>query len=254
MRRYWIGGNWKMHRTIGEALSLVQALKDGLAVSETVEVAVAPPFTALSAVGQALQGSPIQLAAQNLHWADQGAYTGEISPAMLLEVGCRWAIVGHSERRQWFQESDAVIRQKIGACLRAGLQPVFCVGETLEERDAGQVEAVLSRQIRGGLQGLSVEEAAQGVLAYEPVWAIGTGKTATPETAQAVHAFIRGMLAELFDKRVATEKRIVYGGSVTPETARALMTQEDIDGGLVGGASLQAGKFIAIIQESVKQL
>jgi triosephosphate isomerase (TIM) len=254
MRRLWIGGNWKMHRTIGEAMALVQGLKDGLPVSESVEVVIAPPFTALQAVGQALQGTPIEMAAQNLHWADQGAYTGEISPAMVREVGCRWAIVGHSERRQWFQESDAVIHQKIEACLRAGLQPVFCVGETLEQRDAGQVEAVLSRQIREGLRGFNVEDAARGVLAYEPVWAIGTGKTATPETAQAVHAFIRGLLAELFDKRVATEKRIVYGGSVTPETARALMIQEDIDGGLVGGASLKAESFIAIIQESVKQL
>jgi triosephosphate isomerase (TIM) len=252
MRTCWIGGNWKMHKTVGEALSLVQALKAGLPGGEAVEVVVAPPFTALPAVGQALQGTPIQLAAQNLHWADQGAYTGEISPIMLREVGCRWALVGHSERRQWFQESDAVIRQKIGACLRAGLQPVFCVGETLEERDAGQVEAVLSRQIREGLQGLSSEEAAQGVLAYEPVWAIGTGKTATPEAAQAVHAFIRKLLSEQFDKRVATEKRIVYGGSVTPETARALMSQPDIDGGLVGGASLKPESFIAIIRESSK--
>lgn len=251
MRRIWIGGNWKMHRTIGEALALVQALKDGGPVFEAVDVVIAPPFTALPAVGQALQGTPIQLAAQNLHWADQGAYTGEISPAMLRDVGCSWAIVGHSERRQWFQESDEVIHQKIEACLRTGLQPVFCVGETLAQRDAGQVEAVLSRQIREGLRGFSAEEAAQGVLAYEPVWAIGTGKTATPETAQAVHAFIRGLLAELFDKRVATEKRIVYGGSVTPETARALMTQEDIDGGLVGGASLKADLFTAIIQESL---
>ena len=252
MRRLWIGGNWKMHKTIGEALTLVQSLKDGLPHSEAVEVVIAPPFTALPAVGPALRGTSIQLAAQNLHWADQGAYTGEISPGMLREVGCRYVLIGHSERRHWFKETDAVINQKMQAGLRAGLQPVFCIGETLEEREAGRVEAVLSQQIREGLQGFSAEQAASGVIAYEPVWAIGTGKTATPEMAQAVHSFIRGLLAELFDKRVASDKRIVYGGSVTPETTRALLAQADIDGGLVGGASLNAEPFIAIIQESIK--
>ena len=252
MRRLWIGGNWKMHKTIGEALTLVQSLKDGLPHSEAVEVVIAPPFTALPAVGPALRGTSIQLAAQNLHWADQGAYTGEISPGMLREVGCRYVLIGHSERRHWFKETDAVINQKMQAGLRAGLQPVFCIGETLEEREADRVEAVLSRQIREGLQGFSAEQAASGVIAYEPVWAIGTGKTATPEMAQAVHSFIRGLLAELFDKRVASDKRIVYGGSVTPETTRALLAQADIDGGLVGGASLKAESFIAIIEESIK--
>ncbi len=252
MRRIWIGGNWKMHKTIGEALELVQSLKEGLPNSEAVEVAIAPPFTALPAVGTALRGTSIQLAAQNLHWADQGAYTGEISPDMLREVGCRYVLIGHSERRHWFKETDSVINQKMQAGLRAGLQPVFCIGETLGEREAGQVEAVLSRQLREGLQGFSAEQAASGVIAYEPVWAIGTGKTATPEMAQAVHSFIRGMLADLFDKRVASDKRIVYGGSVTPETTRGLLAQADIDGGLVGGASLKAAPFIAIIQESIK--
>jgi len=252
MRRRWIGGNWKMYKTIGEALTLVQSLKDGIPHSEAVEVVIAPPFTALPAVGPALRGTSIQLAAQNLHWADQGAYTGEISPGMLREVGCRYVLIGHSERRHWFKETDAVINQKMQAGLRAGLQPVFCIGETLEEREAEQVEAVLSRQIREGLQGFSAEQAASGVIAYEPVWAIGTGKTATPEMAQAVHSFIRGLLADLFDKRVASDKRIVYGGSVTPETTRALLAQADIDGGLVGGASLKAEPFIAIIEESIK--
>jgi triosephosphate isomerase len=252
MRRLWIGGNWKMHKTIGEALALVQSLKDGLPHSEAVEVVIAPPFTALPAVGPALRGTSIQLAAQNLHWADQGAYTGEISPGMLTEVGCRYVLIGHSERRHWFKETDSIINQKMQASLRAGLQPVFCIGETLEEREAGRVEAVLSRQIREGLQGFSAEQAASGVIAYEPVWAIGTGKTATPEMAQSVHSFIRGLLADLFDKRVASDKRIVYGGSVTPETTRGLLDQADIDGGLVGGASLKAEPFIAIIQESIK--
>ncbi len=252
MRRRWIGGNWKMHKTIGEALALVESLKDGLPQADSVEVVVAPPFTALSAMGAALKETSIQLAAQNLHWADQGAYTGEISPNMLRDVGCRYVLIGHSERRHWFKETDSVINQKIQASLRAGLQPVFCVGETLEEREAGLVETVLSRQIREGFQGISAEQAASGVIAYEPVWAIGTGKTATPEMAQAVHAFIRGLLTDLFDKRVASDKRIVYGGSVTPETTRGLLAQPDIDGGLVGGASLKAESFIAIIQESIK--
>ncbi len=252
MRRKWIGGNWKMHKTIGEALTLVQSLKDGLPHSNAVEVVIAPAFTALPAVGTALRGTAIQLAGQNLHWADLGAYTGEISPGMLRDVGCTYVLIGHSERRHWFKETDSVINQKIQAGLRAGLQPVFCVGETLEEREADRVEAVLSRQIREGLLGLSAEQAASGVIAYEPVWAIGTGKTATPEMAQAVHSFIRGLLADLFDKRVASEKRIVYGGSVTPETTRGLLAQEDIDGGLVGGASLKAEPFIAIIQESIE--
>lgn len=252
MRRLWIGGNWKMHKTIGEALALVQSLKDGLPHSEAVEVVIAPPFTALPAVGPALRGTSIQLAAQNLHWADQGAYTGEISPGMLKEVGCRYVLIGHSERRHWFKETDSIINQKMQASLRAGLEPVLCIGETLEEREAGRVEAVLSRQIREGLQGFGAEQAASGVIAYEPVWAIGTGKTATPEMAQAVHSFIRGLLADLFDKRVASDKRIVYGGSVTLETTRGLLDQADIDGGLVGGASLKAEPFIAIIQESIK--
>jgi triosephosphate isomerase (TIM) len=252
MRKLWIGGNWKMHKTIGEALTLVQSLKDGLPRSEAVEVVIAPPFTALPAVGLALRGTSIQLAAQNFHWADQGAYTGEISPGMLRDVGCRYVLIGHSERRHWFKETDSVINQKMQAGLRAGLQPVFCIGETLEEREANRVEAVLTRQIREGFQGVSAEQAASGVIAYEPVWAIGTGKTATPEMAQAVHSFIRGLLADLFDKRVASDKRIVYGGSVTPETTRGLLAQADIDGGLVGGASLKAEPFIAIIQESIK--
>lgn len=251
MRTLWIGGNWKMHKTTAEAVELVNALLAGLPPSEAVEVAVAPPFTALQAVGEVLRGSRLGLAAQNLHWADQGAYTGEISPLMLRDLGCRYVLVGHSERRQLFQETDEIIRKKIGAALKTGLEPVFCVGETLEEREAGRVEEVLSRQIREGLKGLTGEEAARGVMAYEPVWAIGTGRTATPDQAQEVHAFIRGLAADLFDKTIASAKRIVYGGSVTPETTRGLMTRPDIDGGLIGGASLKPDSFIAIVKESL---
>jgi triosephosphate isomerase len=251
MRSRWIGGNWKMNKTIGEARELARALKAGLPAAGSVEVVVAPPFTALRSVADELQGTRVQLAAQNLHWAAQGAYTGEISPPMVRDAGCRQAIIGHSERRQWFGETDELINRKIGACLQHDLAPVFCVGETLEEREAGRVEEVLSRQIREGLRGLSREEAARGVIAYEPVWAIGTGKTATPETAQQVHAFLRGLLAELYDKTVASAKRIVYGGSMTPETARGLLIQPDIDGGLIGVASLKAESFIAIVKECI---
>jgi triosephosphate isomerase len=249
MRSYWIGGNWKMHKTIGEALDLARALKAGLPSTEAVEVVVAPPFTALQAVAEELRGSAVQLAAQNLHWADQGAYTGEISPIMIRDAGCRQVIVGHSERRQLFGETDPSIRRKIEACLTHGLGPVFCVGETLEEREGGRVEEVLTRQIREGLRDFTREEAARGVIAYEPVWAIGTGRTATPEMAQQVHGFIRGMLTEIYDKDLATAKRIVYGGSLTPETARGLLDQPDIDGGLIGGASLKPESFIAIVKE-----
>jgi triosephosphate isomerase len=252
MRSYWIGGNWKMHKTVGEALDLVRDLKAGLPVSEAVEVVVAPPHTALQAVAGELRGSVVQVAAQNLHWADQGAYTGEVSPLMLRDAGCRQVIVGHSERRQLFGETDESVNRKIRACLSHGLGPVFCVGETLKEREEGRVEEVLSRQIREGLRGLSGEEAACGVIAYEPVWAIGTGRTATPETAQQVHGFIRELLAEIYDKNLASGKRIVYGGSLTPETARGLLDQPDIDGGLIGGASLKAESFIAIVKESLR--
>lgn len=251
MRRYWIGGNWKMNKTIGEALELVRALKAGLPDAGGVEVVVAPPFTALKAAADELQGTGIRLAAQNLHWAAQGAYTGEISPVMVRDAGCRQVIIGHSERRQWFGETDELINRKIGACLQHDLEPVFCVGETLEEREAGRVEEVLTRQIREGLKGFNSGEAARGVIAYEPVWAIGTGKTATPETAQQVHSFLRGLLTGLYDKTFASAKRIVYGGSMTPETARGLITQPDIDGGLIGGASLKAESFIAIIKECI---
>ncbi|MBI5584627.1 MAG: triose-phosphate isomerase [Deltaproteobacteria bacterium] len=251
MRRPWIGGNWKMHKTIGEALELARALKAGLPAADSVEVVVAPPYTALKVVADELRGAAVQLAAQNIHWADQGAYTGEISPVMVRDTGCRQVIIGHSERRQWFGETDELINKKIGACLNHDLEPVFCVGETLEEREAGRVEEVLTRQVREGLRGFNRGEAARGVIAYEPVWAIGTGKTATPETAQQVHSFIRDLLAGLYDKTVASAKRIVYGGSMTPETARGLITQPDIDGGLIGGASLKAESFLAIVKECI---
>ena len=238
-----------MYKTIPEARKTIQDLKSGLPNPLQTEVIIAPPFTVLASVGQELQDSPLLLSAQNCHWAEAGAFTGEVSPGMLKDVGCAYCLVGHSERRQLFGETDDRVRQKVQACLKAGLKPVVCIGETLEERDGGQVETVINRQLREAFRGLTPEEAALGVIAYEPVWAIGTGRSATPAAAQEVHAFIRTLLEEVFNKTVAIDKRIVYGGSVTPENVRDLIRQEDIDGALVGGASLDPKKFLALIVE-----
>jgi triosephosphate isomerase len=249
VRQPWIGGNWKMYKTIPEALNTLQELKDGLPNPLQAEVIIAPPFTGLQVVGQEILNSPIQLSAQNVHWAEEGAYTGEISPRMLKDVGCTYCLIGHSERRHWFGETDAQVHQKLLACLKAGLKPVLCIGETLEEREGGRVQEVLGRQLREAIRGLSLEAVSQGVMAYEPVWAIGTGRSATPAAAQEVHAFIRAWLKESFNKTVAMGMRIVYGGSVTPGNIRELCLEPDIDGALVGGASLQAEKFLALILE-----
>jgi triosephosphate isomerase len=249
LRQPWIGGNWKMYKTIPEALNTVQDIKAGLPNLLQAEVIIAPPFTALQVVGQELQNSPIQLSAQNVHWAEAGAYTGEISSFMLTDLGCTYCLIGHSERRQWFGETDAQVHQKLLACLKAGLKPVLCIGETLEEREGGRVQEIIGRQLREATQELSLEAISQGVIAYEPVWAIGTGRSASPAAAQEVHAFIRAWLEESFNKTVAKGKRIVYGGSVTPENIQELCLEPDIDGALVGGASLQPEKFLALIME-----
>ncbi len=249
IRQPWIGGNWKMYKTVPEALNTIGDLKAGIPNPLKAEVVIAPPFTALQTIGQATQNSPLQLSAQDVHWAEEGAYTGEISPLMLQDVGCAYCIIGHSERRHWFGETDAQVHQKLLACLKAGLKPILCIGETLEEREGGRVQEVIGRQLRQAIQGLSSEDLSQGVIAYEPVWAIGTGRSATPAAAQDVHAFIRAVLAEGFNKTVAMGKRIVYGGSVTPENIRELRQEADIDGALVGGASLKAEKFLALIRE-----
>jgi triosephosphate isomerase len=246
-RRTFVCGNWKMHKTVAEAAALVTELAAGLAGDGRVEVAVAPAFTALAAVGRALAGTPIELAAQDVHWEAQGAFTGEVSAAMLAEVGVRHVIVGHSERRALFGETDQTVRRKVGALLAAGLRPIVCVGETLAEREAGQTMAVVGRQVRGGLAGFPAEALAALTLAYEPVWAIGTGKTATTAQAQEVHAAIRAILREL-GGAAADAIRIQYGGSVKPENAAELMQQPDVDGALVGGASLKAKDFLAIVK------
>jgi len=244
----FIAGNWKMNKTVGEALDLVRQLKALISNIEGVEVAVAPPFTALYAVHKEIEGTSIQLSAQNLFYEEKGAYTGEISPMMLKEVGCHYVIIGHSERRQFFGEMDETVNRRIKAALGQGLKVVFCVGETLKEREEGRTFSVIERQVEGGLRKLEKMEIKGIVIAYEPVWAIGTGKTATPDQAEEVHRFIRERLEKLYSREMAEGIRIQYGGSVTPENIKGLMGQENIDGALVGGASLKAEIFSKIVR------
>ncbi|MRR55258.1 MAG: triose-phosphate isomerase [Deltaproteobacteria bacterium] len=248
MRIPVIAGNWKLYKKTAEALQLVQDLSSLVKDVKGVEIVVAPSFTVLGPVRSLLFDSPIAVAGQDCFWAEEGAYTGEVSPGMLVDAGCSHVIIGHSERRQLFAETDEKVNKKITAALRAGLTVLFCVGETLHEREAGETFAVLDRQIRTGLNNLSPVDMEKVILAYEPVWAIGTGKTATDEQAQEAHAFIRQLVAELFSSGVADALRIVYGGSVKPDNITALMAQPDVDGALVGGASLTAESFAAIIR------
>ncbi|MBN1478181.1 triose-phosphate isomerase [Candidatus Sumerlaeota bacterium] len=243
-----IVGNWKMNLTRSAAADLVNALRAKLDGVRDVEIGVCPVATVIPSIAPLLAGSAIRHGAQNVHWEDSGAFTGEISGEMLRELGCTYAIVGHSERRQYFGETDARVNQRAKAALRWDLTPIICVGETLEEREAGKTLEVVGRQIRGCLEGWSAEELKKAVLAYEPVWAIGTGKTATPEQAQEVHAMIRGLLTELFDADTAQAIRIQYGGSVKPDNVKSLMAQPDIDGALVGGASLKAEQFVPLVR------
>ena len=237
-----------MNKTVGEALDLVRELKASLSGVQGVEVAVAPPYTALYAIHKELVGSSIHLAAQNLYWEEKGAFTGEVSPLMLKEVGCHYVIIGHSERRQFFGETDETVNRRIKAALAQSLKVIFCIGETLKEREEGKTFSVIERQVDGGLRGLGEREMKYMVIAYEPVWAIGTGKTATPEQAEEVHRFIRGRLEKLYSRGVSEEIRIQYGGSVTPENVQGLMNQPNIDGALVGGASLKAESFSKIVR------
>jgi triosephosphate isomerase len=246
-RKPLIAGNWKMHTTVREAEQLASAVVQAAARVPGRDVMIAPPYTALAAVGNILAGTGVLLGAQNVHWEAKGAFTGEISAAMLKDVGCVMAIVGHSERRHIFDETDAMVNRRLSGALQSGLIPVLCIGETLEEREAGQAFTVLEDQLRAGLAGVKVTDGARLVVAYEPVWAIGTGKTATESQAQEVHDFIRKLLAGLFEKNIAARIRILYGGSVKPENIDILMQQEDIDGVLVGGAALKAEAFERII-------
>ena len=247
MRRPLIVGNWKLHKTLEETLALVIVIKAGVATTGEVDVAVAPVFTALSVARAALAGSPVGLAAQNCFPENQGAFTGEVSPALLKDIGCRFVILGHSERRQLFREDGAFINRKVKAVIGEGLQAIFCIGETLEQREAGTTFDILGTQVREGLRDVPAESMKQVVVAYEPVWAIGTGKTATPGQAEEVHAFIRDLLGTLYDAHVAQATRILYGGSVKPDNIDNLMRQPDLDGALVGGASLKGEDFLRIV-------
>jgi triosephosphate isomerase len=250
MRTPLVVGNWKMHGGVARARELGQALREGLKRPRGVHVAVCPPFTAIPAVVETLAGSPIAVGAQNCHWADEGAFTGEVSPAMLAELGCRFVILGHSERRQVFRESDDEVNRKTVAALRHGLVPIVCVGETADERRQGLTFTVVEGQLRGGLAGVTTADLGRCVLAYEPVWAIGTGVTATPAQAAEVHGYLRGLVGELASKEVAQALRILYGGSVKPDNVTGLSEESEIDGALVGGASLEAAAFIAIVKRS----
>ncbi|MCP5523419.1 MAG: triose-phosphate isomerase [Verrucomicrobiales bacterium] len=250
-RKLIIAGNWKMNKSVAEASDLVTTLKRDLANVKEVDLVVCPPFTALSDVSRVILDSNIRLGAQNMSEHGNGAYTGEISAQMLKEFSVRYVILGHSERRQYQAESDELISRKAHAAHAAALKPIVCIGETLEQRESGQMEAVLATQLKGSLAGLSHQQMEETVLAYEPVWAIGTGKTATTEQAQSAHAFIRGVLATLFDETVARRVRIQYGGSVKANNARELMEQPDVDGALVGGAALEARSFTEIVTNSI---
>jgi len=247
-RTPFIAGNWKMNKTVAEAVELIKELKASFSGVQGVEVAVAPPFTALYAVSKELKDSSICLAAQNLFWEEKGAFTGEISPLMLKGLGCHYVIIGHSERRQYFGETDGTVNRKIKAAMTHGLKPIFCIGETLNEREGGKTFSVIERQIEGGLENLGAKEIEPLVIAYEPVWAIGTGKTATPQEAEEVHRFIREKFVKMYSRPFAESIRIQYGGSVTPENVKGLMSQEDIDGALVGGASLKQETFSKIVR------
>jgi triosephosphate isomerase len=240
-----IAGNWKMYKTAGQAAETIAALRRLLGASAVAEVVVCPPFTALAGAVDAARGSAVGVGAQNCHWEKEGAFTGEVAVSMIADLGCSHVIVGHSERRQFFGETDATVDRKVGAVLAQGLACIACIGETLAEREAGQTLAVLERQVRAGL---GAHLAATGlVVAYEPVWAIGTGKTASPEQAQEAHGFVRRLVSGMAGAEVAARIRILYGGSVKPDNIATLMAQPDVDGGLVGGASLDAGSFAKIV-------
>ena len=248
MRRLVIAGNWKMYKNNKEAVETLTQLKDLTKEIKNVDIVIGAPFTCLSDAVKTVEGSNVKIAAENVYPKIEGAYTGEISPKMLKDIGVSYVILGHSERREYFKENDEFINQKVKAVLEIGMKPILCIGEKLEERDSGKTLEVLSKQIKGGLADLSKEAAEKVIIAYEPVWAIGTGKTATPEMAEETHRAIRNVLAEMFGKDIADKMIIQYGGSMKPENAKDLLSQEDIDGGLVGGASLKADSFFEIIK------
>jgi triosephosphate isomerase len=246
MRVPFIAGNWKMFKSIAEGVAFIDAIKEAISGSD-VEVAICAPFTLLQDLKSAAAGTAIKIAAQNMHFEDQGAFTGEVSAAMLKEIGVDYVVIGHSERRQYFNETDATVNKKVLKALATGLGPIFCLGELLEEREAGKEKDVVKTQLLAGLEGVKAEDLSKVVIAYEPVWAIGTGKTASAEDANDMIAYIRTLLAENFNEEVAEEVRIQYGGSVKPANVEEIMNQSDIDGALVGGASLQPEDFIQLV-------
>lgn len=243
-----IAGNWKMHKTVTQSVALVKELIANCKEVQDREILVCPPTPSLALIHELIKNSNLKLGAQNLHWEAEGAFTGEISGGMLKDAGCEYVIVGHSERRQYFGETDEWVNKKMKAAFKHGLIPIVCVGETLKERENAMAFQVVERQIKNGVSGLSSEESKKLVIAYEPVWAIGTGKTATPQQAQEMHAFIRKLLGEIYGKETAEKIRILYGGSIKPENIDSLMAEADIDGGLVGGASLKSEDFTRIVK------
>jgi triosephosphate isomerase len=247
IRKKIVAGNWKMNKRLGEAAELTKGIVRDLDDQTEVDVVLCPPFTALRTVGETIANSPIQLGAQNMHWEPDGAYTGEVSASMLRDLYCHYVILGHSERRQYFSETDAIVNRKTKAAIAANLTPIVCVGETLAQRDGGQTQSIVTAQVRGSLDGLGAD-LKRVIIAYEPVWAIGTGRTATPEQAQEVHALIRSVLTAMSDAATAQAIRIQYGGSMKPANAASLLGQPDIDGGLIGGASLDVKSFVEIVR------
>jgi triosephosphate isomerase (TIM) len=251
-RRPLIAGNWKMNTTLAEAVALAEATAEACSSKTDGDVMIAPPFTALKTVADKISGTSVILGSQNICWKESGAFTGEISPLMLKEIGCEMAIIGHSERRHVFGETDQMINQRVLGTVENGLIPVFCIGETLEERESDKTLTVLESQIKNGLAGLKINNPDDLVIAYEPVWAIGTGKTATSSQAQEVHAFVRKVITTLYEKNIASQIRILYGGSVNPGNVDELMNMPDVDGALVGGAALKADSFEKLINFNLK--
>ncbi|HEY9186988.1 MAG TPA: triose-phosphate isomerase [Ignavibacteria bacterium] len=248
MRKKVIAGNWKMYKDVNESIEFVKelVLKQNN-IPDNVDVIICTPFTSLYAVSQIVKDSKIMLGAQNMFYEDQGAYTGEISPLMLKSTGCKYVILGHSERRTYFGETDDIVNKKVKKAIEKDLTPIMCIGETLQERESGITNQIVEKQVRGGLNGLSPEEISKIIIAYEPVWAIGTGKTATPAQAQDVHKFIRDLISKISNDKIASNLIIQYGGSMKPENAKELLSQPDIDGGLIGGACLKVDSFYGII-------
>lgn len=250
MRKPLIVGNWKMNNSTAESVDLAEKLKKTVKDMAGVDVVVAPPFTALGSVRDVIKGSIIKLGAQNLFWEDKGAYTGEVSPLMIRDLDCEYVIIGHSERREYFKESDEIVNKKIKAALRNKLKAIVCVGESLKEREENKTMQVIESQIKKGLQGLSLSEAKELIIAYEPVWAIGTGRNATPAQANEVHTYIRKLLSRIFNEDIASNIKILYGGSVKLSNSAELMSEKEIDGALVGGASLEAESFAQIVRSA----